>query len=77
MSKEREAQYALGGAYIVERADELVAVWDGQPARGTGGTADVVSWRRDGKVPEKYQSKNYFNRHTKKIRPPIIIPPTK
>lgn len=27
---------------MLERADELIAVWDGKPARGYGGTADVV-----------------------------------
>lgn len=34
---------------MLDLADELVAVWDGQPARGYGGTADVVAAaRRDG-----------------------------
>ncbi|MGH3814624.1 MAG: hypothetical protein ACRDUV_19615 [Pseudonocardiaceae bacterium] len=28
---------------MLKRIDRLVAVWDGQPARGFGGTADVVS----------------------------------
>lgn len=32
-------------------ADELLAVWDGQPARGYGGTADVVNAARDQGVP--------------------------
>lgn len=32
-------------------ADELIAVWDGQPARGWGGTADVVNAARDQGVP--------------------------
>jgi hypothetical protein len=27
---------------MLELADQLLAVWDGQPARGYGGTADVV-----------------------------------
>lgn len=76
LSKARENQYALAGAYIVERADELIAVWDGKEARGTGGTADVVAWRKAGKVPKKFQSRNLFNRHTK-IKPPILIKPTK
>jgi hypothetical protein len=31
-------------------ADELVAVWDGQPARGYGGTADVVAAAAKGGV---------------------------
>jgi hypothetical protein len=32
-------------------ADELLAVWDGQPARGYGGTADVVDAARDHDMP--------------------------
>ena len=32
-------------------ADELLAVWDGQPARGYGGTADVVDSARDLGIP--------------------------
>lgn len=76
LSKARERQYALGGAYIVERADELIAVWDGKEARGTGGTADVVAWRKAGKVPEKFKSRDLFHRHAK-IKAPIIIRPTK
>jgi hypothetical protein len=34
---------------MLKRADVLVAVWDGKPARGYGGTADVVAEaRREG-----------------------------
>jgi len=36
---------------MIERADELVAIWDGQPARGYGGTADVVHAAHDRQVP--------------------------
>ncbi|TDO51498.1 hypothetical protein EV643_103237 [Kribbella sp. VKM Ac-2527] len=32
-------------------ADELLAVWDGQPARGFGGTADVVQAAHDKNLP--------------------------
>lgn len=31
---------------MIDRADELYAVWDGKPARGYGGTADVVAYAR-------------------------------
>ncbi|MGW9349481.1 hypothetical protein SAMN05421803_11990 [Nocardiopsis flavescens] len=34
------------GRFLVERCDRLFAVWDGEPARGPGGTADVVSHAR-------------------------------
>lgn len=32
-------------------ADQLFAVWDGQPARGYGGTADIVAVARDRGLP--------------------------
>jgi hypothetical protein len=31
---------------MVDEADELYAVWDGEPARAYGGTADVVDYAR-------------------------------
>ncbi|MEV5409256.1 hypothetical protein AB0K60_10530 [Thermopolyspora sp. NPDC052614] len=31
---------------MLDKADELYAVWDGKPARGYGGTADVVAEAR-------------------------------
>ncbi|GAA1294305.1 hypothetical protein [Saccharothrix xinjiangensis] len=36
---------------MLHEADELVAVWDGQPARGYGGTADVVNAARRTGIP--------------------------
>lgn len=33
-------------AHMLRNADLLVAVWDGKPARGFGGTADVVTHAR-------------------------------
>lgn len=36
---------------MLAEADELFAVWDGQPARGHGGTADVVDAARDQGIP--------------------------
>jgi hypothetical protein len=36
---------------MINEADELYAVWDGQPARGYGGTADVVVYARERGVP--------------------------
>lgn len=37
--------------YMLGRADRLLAVWDGQPARGYGGTADVVDAAEQQGVP--------------------------
>jgi hypothetical protein len=36
---------------MIDEADELYAVWDGQPARGYGGTADVVAYAREYGTP--------------------------
>lgn len=41
-----EQAYFDAGKYIAEHCDELIAVWDGQPSRGLGGTADVVAYAR-------------------------------
>ncbi|GAA0988941.1 hypothetical protein [Nocardioides aquaticus] len=38
-----EAFYAAGKR-VVDDSDLLVAVWDGKPAAGTGGTGDVVDY---------------------------------
>ncbi|MFD3548329.1 hypothetical protein ACFWUW_22470 [Streptomyces sp. NPDC058655] len=40
-----EAYYAAG-TYIADSCDRLVAVWDGLPARGHGGTAEIVAYAR-------------------------------
>lgn len=41
-----EEAYLHAGREVVARSDVLVAVWDGAPARGLGGTADVVAHAR-------------------------------
>jgi len=35
-----------GGEEVARRCDVLVAVWDGCPAAGLGGTADAVAFAR-------------------------------
>ncbi len=50
----RNKQYALVGAYLVEHCDELIAVWDGEPEAGTGGTGQIVRWRQAGKVDDEF-----------------------
>lgn len=37
-----EEAFLQAGHRVVDEADWLVAVWDGMPARGLGGTADIV-----------------------------------
>jgi hypothetical protein len=46
-----ERAHMDGGKVVVDRAHVLVAVWDGKPARGLGGTADVVAYARERGVP--------------------------
>jgi hypothetical protein len=38
----RREAYAHVGHYIVDHCDVLVAIWDGEPSRGRGGTAEIV-----------------------------------
>ncbi|MHB8765386.1 MAG: hypothetical protein ACYDA8_13785 [Deferrisomatales bacterium] len=43
---DRRAAYEAAGRAVVEGCDALVALWDGAPARGRGGTAEVVAHAR-------------------------------
>lgn len=43
----RTAAYEAAGFAVVDRSEALLALWDGQPARGEGGTAHVVARARD------------------------------
>ena len=42
-----EEAYLETGVRVVDRSDLMVVVWDGNPAQGMGGTADVVDYTRD------------------------------
>jgi hypothetical protein len=39
-----EAAYLEAGRRVVEEVDEMVLVWDGLPAVGTGGTGDIARY---------------------------------
>ncbi len=43
--------HQVGPEILVGLVDELIAVWDGKPARGYGGTADVVAYAERTGVP--------------------------
>lgn len=48
-----EDAFLAAGRRVVDLCDLLVAVWDGLPAQGKGGTADVVAYaRQQGKPVE-------------------------
>ena len=40
----RRAAYESGGHYVVNHCDVLIAIWDGQEARGRGGTGEIVDY---------------------------------
>ena len=46
----REQAYELAGRAVVDRSDVMLFVWDGNPSRGRGGTAEILAyaerWRR-------------------------------
>jgi hypothetical protein len=39
-----DAAYEEAGRIIVDEGDQVLAVWDGQPADGRGGTGDIVAY---------------------------------
>ncbi|MDH6130427.1 hypothetical protein [Kitasatospora sp. GP82] len=51
MVESDEAAHMAGSEVLVGLVDELIAVWDGLPARGYGGTADVVAYAHRTGVP--------------------------
>src|SRR5439155_16794451 len=42
-ARSRDLGYLEGGLSTVEEADVMIAVWNGESSRGTGGTAEVVA----------------------------------
>jgi len=42
-SATRDESYEKVGFYVAEHSDVLIAVWDGLPSQGRGGTADIVA----------------------------------
>ena len=47
----RDEAYERAGRYIVDRADAVIAVWDGERPRGQGGTAEIVGYAGEQGVP--------------------------
>lgn len=47
----RGESYLAVGCHIVDNCDILLAVWDGLPARGKGGTAEIVAYARKCEKP--------------------------
>ncbi|MEV7285069.1 hypothetical protein AB0O01_11005 [Streptomyces sp. NPDC093252] len=51
MNESTSEAHQAGSEILVGLVDQLVAVWDGKPARGYGGTADVVAYAERTGVP--------------------------
>ena len=47
----RDEAYAAVGKYILDRCDLLIAIWDGQVAKGKGGTGEIVGIARERSLP--------------------------
>jgi hypothetical protein len=43
---DREGAVVAAGRRVVDLTEAMIAVWDGLPAHGAGGTADVVAYAR-------------------------------
>lgn len=57
-----EQSYLLAGTTVVDRCELLLAVWNGQPAIGPGGTGDIVNCAR-----QKQKPLIHFNPTTREI----------
>lgn len=57
-----EAAYMAAGRTIVDYSDVIVAVWNGRPARGYGGTADIVQY-----ALERQKMIWYINPETREV----------
>lgn len=48
---EATASYEAVGRHVVDQSDLLIAVWDGTPAAGRGGTAEIVHYAAERGIP--------------------------
>lgn len=47
----REEAYRAAGIAMLDASDVLIALWNGQPAQGIGGTGEIVELARHRKMP--------------------------
>lgn len=47
----REHAYEAAGEFVLRNSDLLIALWDGQPAQGLGGTGNMIRRARERKMP--------------------------
>lgn len=51
VASDRSELYAAAGSAILDRSEVLVAIWDGRPGRGPGGTAAVITEAGERRIP--------------------------
>src|ERR1035438_6235307 len=66
--KDAPAAYALVGQLVVDQCDMLLAIWDGNDVKGTGGTAQVVQQATRRRIPVVWL-------HPDAREPDVILPP--
>lgn len=62
-----EKAFLAAGIRVADGSDLLVAVWDGKPAEGLGGTADIVSYAL--KHGREIVHLDPFSRTVRRLRP--------
>ncbi|HLJ67539.1 MAG TPA: hypothetical protein VKX16_09280 [Chloroflexota bacterium] len=50
-ARTREEMYEAAGRYVVDHSQAIIAIWDGRPSRGQGGTAEIVELARRQRMP--------------------------
>jgi hypothetical protein len=50
-SKNRGNSYQEAGQKVIDECDLLIAVWDGKPAKGIGGTGEIVAYASEKQCP--------------------------
>jgi hypothetical protein len=65
-SSPSEAAFLAAGQRIVHDCDLLISVWDGEPARGRGGTAEIVAYAL--KLGREVLHIDPVRRHTRQLQ---------
>ena len=50
-AKTKNKSYQLVGEYILDHSDILIAIWDGKPSQGQGGTGEFINAARKRNLP--------------------------
>jgi hypothetical protein len=46
-----ERAFYDAGVFIVDHVERMIAIWDGNPSQGLGGTADIVAYAVAKSIP--------------------------